>query len=91
MLALSDSWSSDWVVKGLPEGARIEPLLIDGYRNGWAIDARGDLDLTVEYRPARWGRVALAVSAGTAAGTAVSCLWFGVRRRRERRHAGSAA
>jgi arabinofuranan 3-O-arabinosyltransferase len=87
VLALSDSWSSDWAVKGVPPGARVEPLLIDGYRNGWAIDARGDLDLTLEYQPARWGRAALAVSASTAAVTVFTCLWFGARRRRLRRDA----
>ena len=53
VLALGDAYSRDWHVHGLPAGAKAVPIEIDGYRNGWAIDARGDMKLTVEYTPAR--------------------------------------
>jgi hypothetical protein len=85
LLALADSWSPDWKVGGLPAGARIRQLRIDGYRNGWLIDTRGDprdLDLTVEYVPARWGRRALAVSGATAVALLLVGALLVVRRRR---------
>ena len=63
VLALSDSWSSDWRVTGAPSGAKIDHLLIDGYRNGWALDTTGDLDLLLEYVPARAGQLAIRISA----------------------------
>jgi arabinofuranan 3-O-arabinosyltransferase len=65
VLALSDSWSADWKVSGAAAGTKIDHLRIDGYRNGWAIDARGDLDLLVEYVPARAGQLAISVSLAT--------------------------
>ena len=62
VLALGDAYSRDWHVHGLPAGAKAVPIEIDGYRNGWAIDARGDMKLTVEYTPARVGHAAMRVS-----------------------------
>ncbi len=62
VLALSDSWSPDWQVAGLPHDAKVTQMRIDGYRNGWLIDAKGDLRLRVQYVPARWGRLALQIS-----------------------------
>ena len=62
VLALGDAYSRDWHVHGLPAGAKAVPIEIDGYRNGWAIDARGDMKLTVEYTPARVGHAAIRVS-----------------------------
>lgn len=62
VLALSDSWSADWKVTGARADAKIDHLRIDGYRNGWAIDTRGDQDLLVEYVPARAGQLALRIS-----------------------------
>jgi hypothetical protein len=53
---------------------------IDGYRNGWTIDARGELDLVLEYRPARVGRTAMTVSEA-AGGLAFVVLLVGLRRR----------
>jgi arabinofuranan 3-O-arabinosyltransferase len=85
VLALSDSWSPDWVVKGLPDNAKVAQLRLDGYRNGWAVDATGDLDLVVEYQPARWGRLAFVASATTAAGTVLAVTVAGIRRLRPRR------
>ncbi|HEX7097529.1 MAG TPA: hypothetical protein VF183_16715 [Acidimicrobiales bacterium] len=67
VLALTESWSPDWRVSGLPEDARIEQVRIDGYRNAWAIDARGSFELVIEYAPARWGRLAMSISLITAA------------------------
>lgn len=59
----------------------IDHLRIDGYRNGWAVDARGDLDLLIEYVPARAGQLAIRVSL-LAAVTAAAMGWFGRSRRR---------
>jgi arabinofuranan 3-O-arabinosyltransferase len=84
VLALSDSWSKDWLVSGAPKGTKVEHLLIDGYRNGWALDARGDLDLLIEYMPARDGQLAIRLSALAtlvAGGIGVTEL---IRRRRQR-------
>ncbi|HET9728904.1 MAG TPA: hypothetical protein VFR41_05750, partial [Acidimicrobiia bacterium] len=52
VLALSDAFSGAWHVGGLAHGSSIQHVELDGYRNGWTIDARGDLDLTVAYAPA---------------------------------------
>ena len=62
VLTLSDSWSEKWTVTGLPAAAVVDHLRIDGYRNGWAIDAKGDLDILIEYLPARAGQLAIDVS-----------------------------
>jgi hypothetical protein len=62
VLALADAYSPDWHVHGLPRGAKAVPIEIDGYRKGWAINARGDMKLTVEYTPARVGHAAMRVS-----------------------------
>jgi hypothetical protein len=62
VVALADAFSNDWKVRGLPPGAHVEHLEIDGYRNAWAIDARGDMNLTIEYAPARAGHAAMRVS-----------------------------
>jgi hypothetical protein len=82
VLALSDSWSPDWKVRGLPKGSTVTQLRIDGYRNGWLIDAKGDLDLTVEYTPARWGRFAIFVSVSAASIAALFTFVVMIRRRR---------
>jgi arabinofuranan 3-O-arabinosyltransferase len=86
LLALADAFSTNWRVGGLPVGTHARQVEIDGYRNGWAIDARGDLNLTIEYAPARYGRAALRVSQLAAIAFAASFLvgwWW--RRRRKRR------
>jgi arabinofuranan 3-O-arabinosyltransferase len=62
VLALTDAFSKDWHVHGLPAGASAHQIELDGYRNGWVIDARGNLDLTVDYGPARFGRDARHIS-----------------------------
>jgi hypothetical protein len=62
VLALTDAFSHDWHVHGLPAGASVHQIELDGYRNGWVIDAHGNLDLTVEYAPARFGRDARHIS-----------------------------
>jgi arabinofuranan 3-O-arabinosyltransferase len=62
VLALADAFSRDWRVRGLPAHTEADQVEIDGYRNGWVIDARGDLALTIEYAPARYGRDAMHVS-----------------------------
>ncbi len=71
VLALSDSWSPEWRVRGLPKDATVTQMKIDGYRNGWLIDADGDLKLSIEYVPARWGRLAISISLTTVGVTAI--------------------
>lgn len=86
VLSLSDAWSPDWVVRGLPDGATVQQVRIDGYRNGWVIDARGDLDLTIAYGPARLGRLGLLASATVATlVVAVASVASGLRYRAGRR------
>jgi arabinofuranan 3-O-arabinosyltransferase len=84
VLALSDSWSPEWRVRGLPKDSTVTQMRIDGYRNGWLIDARGDLDLSVEYAPARWGRLAIYASAIAAGVGAIIALATTIRRQRRR-------
>ena len=67
VVALSDTWSADWKISGLPKGVRVDHLRIDGYRNGWAIDGRGNLEMLIEYVPARIGQRAIQLSLATAA------------------------
>jgi hypothetical protein len=70
VLALSDAWSPDWVVTGLPRGAAARQIMLDGYRNGWVIHAEGDFTVQVQYAPARAGRLALKTSVATLAALA---------------------
>jgi hypothetical protein len=92
VLALSDSWSADWRVSNAPADAVIEHVRIDGYRNGWAIDAVGDLDLLVEYVPSRAGQRAIRVSLATAVAVALLvATQQGLRRRRRRATDSGAA
>jgi arabinofuranan 3-O-arabinosyltransferase len=79
VLALSESWSPDWRLVGIP-GPKAKHLKIDGYRNGWAIDATGDLDVELEYAPARTGQLAIRVSALAAALLALGLLFRWARR-----------
>lgn len=74
VLALTEAWSPDWQVRGLPDGARVHPLKVDGYRSGWVIDAPGDHDLVIEYAPARHAQTALHVSQATAAALVLAPL-----------------
>ncbi|MCZ7527335.1 MAG: hypothetical protein M5U14_13715 [Acidimicrobiia bacterium] len=85
VLALSEAWSSGWQLTGLPEGARARHLLLDGYRNGWSVDAPGDHELVLEYRPARLGRAAIRVSQLTAAAVLAVVAFAWARRRVRRR------
>jgi arabinofuranan 3-O-arabinosyltransferase len=62
VIALVDAFATDWKVRGLPRGAHVEHVELDGYRNAWAIDARGDMNLTIEYSPSRAGHAAMRVS-----------------------------
>jgi arabinofuranan 3-O-arabinosyltransferase len=62
VLTLTDAFSRDWHVNGLPAGATAKHIEVDGYRNGWVVNAQGDLDLTVAYGPARYGRDARNIS-----------------------------
>lgn len=84
VLALSDSWSKDWRVSGAPKDAKIDHLLIDGYRNGWALDAHGDLNLLLEYVPARAGQLAIRLSVLAVLLTAAIAV-IEIRRRRSSR------
>ena len=88
VVALSDSWSADWRITGAPAGTLIDHLRIDGYRNGWAVDARGDLGLLIEHVPARAGQLAIRVSLVAAVVTATigcfGCSRQGPARRRNR-------
>jgi arabinofuranan 3-O-arabinosyltransferase len=76
VVALSESYAGGWRLRGLPEGARARHVELDGYRNGWLVDATGDLDLTLEYAPAARARVAMGVS--TVAGIALALAFVGV-------------
>jgi arabinofuranan 3-O-arabinosyltransferase len=62
ILALSETYSSGWKISGLPAGATAHHFEADGYRNAWAIDARGDFDVTLAYSPARIARFGRMVS-----------------------------
>lgn len=88
VLALSDSWSADWRVSNAPDDAVIEHVRIDGYRNGWAVDAVGDLDLLVEYVPSRAGQRAIRVSVATGVAVVLLVATQHLLRRRRRLAAG---
>jgi hypothetical protein len=83
ILTLADTYSDRWRLTGLPGGDR-PPVEVNGYANGWAIDATGDLDLTVRYTPDLWARRAVVVSLGAlvivAFLVAVRLIRVGVRR-----------
>jgi arabinofuranan 3-O-arabinosyltransferase len=66
VLAFNEAYADGWRLQGLPDGARAEHIELDGYRNGWVIAARGDLDLTLRYAPARYVHMAARLSQATA-------------------------
>jgi arabinofuranan 3-O-arabinosyltransferase len=66
VLAFNEAYADGWRLEGLPDGARAEHIELDGYRNGWIIDARGDLDLMLRYTPARYVQMAARFSQATA-------------------------
>lgn len=85
VLALADAYSTDWQLHGLPKGATAKHIELDGYRNGWAIDApHGDFQLSLDYAPARWGRYAMHLSQIAAYALVVSLI---LRMRSSRRRA----
>jgi hypothetical protein len=85
VLTFSEAYAAGWKLHGLPNGARAIHVELDGYRNGWAIDAHGDLDLTLEYAPARLGHAAMRVSVATAVFLLASVLFAPAARRGRRR------
>ena len=67
------------------KGVHARHIELDGYRNGWAINAPGDYELSLDYAPARWGRYALHLSQTTAYALVVSLLLATRATRRQRR------
>jgi hypothetical protein len=65
LLALSEAYSSSFHLAGVPDGSSAEHVMIDGYRNGWALDAHGDFELTISYGPARLAKMARLISIAT--------------------------
>lgn len=65
-LVLTESYDPGWRLSGLPSGAAVTHQRIDGYANGWRIDAEGTFTLVAEYRPARLARAAILISLVTA-------------------------
>ena len=64
VLVLAESFASDWVVDGLPEGWTATHIKVDGYANGWRIEGTGDATLVLRYRPQTIVRFASLGSAG---------------------------
>ena len=61
-LVLAQSHNRGW--KAVADGADLgEPVLIDGYANGWLLPAGGAARVEFEWRPQRWVDRALAFSA----------------------------
>jgi arabinofuranan 3-O-arabinosyltransferase len=89
VVALNEAYSKGWQVRGVPDGGSAKHVQLDGYRNGWVIDGAGDYRLTLEYAPARAGRVALRVSQVTALALVAAALFTHalafVQKRRSRR------
>lgn len=83
VLALAETYSREWQLSGLPRAGTARHRRLDGYRNGWLIDASGDLRLHLEHAPAHAALVARRAS-GLAAAALVAALLvqFEVRRRR---------
>jgi hypothetical protein len=74
LLALNEAFAKGWHLSGLPHNANAQHVEIDGYRNGWAIDARGNLELNLVYAPARAGHAARLVSQLTLLALGLSVL-----------------
>lgn len=81
-LILEQSWNPGW--EAIADGKSLgEPVLIDGYANGWLLPAsEADLKVTMEWTPQRTVRLGLWFS--LAAGLLVLGLAIGARRGRER-------
>jgi arabinofuranan 3-O-arabinosyltransferase len=59
VIATSEAFDPGWRLGGLPSTASARHVRLDGYRNGWVIDAAGSYDLTISYAPdrtARWAQ-----------------------------------
>lgn len=85
VLALSETYAGGWTLTGLPAGAHVTHVQLDGYRNGWIITANGDFDLSIAYQPARWGRLAITASELAALVLLMSVVFGFVMPRRRRR------
>ncbi len=90
VLVLSEHYSADWSLSGLPSGATATHLNVDGYRNGWVIDPGGQRTMTLSLRhvPSHHARWTLAISAlALLAAAATACWVLANREHSVRRHA----
>ena len=78
-LILAESHDPGWTLRGLPSGARVEHVEVDGYANGWRIDGADTFRATVDYRPARHARLGLTASLLAGAGAVATAISWGVR------------
>jgi len=85
VLTLAEPWSSSWHLEGLPDGAAAVHVTVDGYRNGWLVDANGDLSLRLARHGVPWPQRLLLVSLMT---VGVAALAVAIRALRWRSRAG---
>lgn len=60
VLAMPDTNHAGWTLDGLPAGASADPVVVDGFRQGWVIDPgeSTELHLTARFEPSQWVRIA---------------------------------
>ena len=85
LLVLTESFAPGWELTGLPDGWTAEPIMVDGWSQGWWLSGIGEAELSVNYAPGRYARYANLMSAIGALGFAVLSL----RRRQSRWKTGS--
>ena len=92
VLVLSEHYSKDWTLAGLPRGATARHLSVDGYRNGWVIDpgSAATMELSLRHAPSHQARWTLRISALAALAAAATAGWTLLHRDHPaRRHARS--
>lgn len=91
VLALPDTNHAGWTLDGLPTGASADPVVVDGFRQGWVIDAveSEPLHLTARFEPSRWVRIATWASITVLALLVLVGAGASVRRRKNRPDLGT--
>ncbi len=79
LLVLAESFAPGWKIGDLPEGWSAEPIMVDGWAQGWWLTGTGDAQLSVDYGPGRYTHYANLLSAIGALGFVL----IGLRSRRQ--------
>ncbi len=61
-VTLAESFSDNWELGDVPEGWTVEPVMVDGWAQGWKVDGDGDAVISIRHSTSRYMRWTLWVS-----------------------------